>query len=314
MLETLSSIQRTPSLIFLAGPTAVGKSPVALELARQAGGEIISLDAMQIYREITIASDKPSAAMRRDVRHHMIDVISVEEPFSAAHYRRLALAAIGDVCSRGKVPVVAGGSGMYMMSLLDGIFEYGEIPSGIRERLEAEPAAALYERLCQADPEAASRISPNDKRRVVRALEVFEATGERISGLQKKRDGLWGKAPVRIFGLSRRRDELYRRAEDRIDAMFGRGLVDEVRAVLLKKMTPSALGLIGIPEVRGFLDGDYGLERAAYLMKRNTRHYIKRQMTWFNKDGRIEWIGLGPGDSPAGIAAGILKRVREASV
>ncbi|MBF0485562.1 MAG: tRNA (adenosine(37)-N6)-dimethylallyltransferase MiaA [Candidatus Omnitrophica bacterium] len=286
-----------PKIIFIAGPTAAGKSFVAFELAQKLQSEIVSCDAMQVYKEMTISSDKASTEMRKTVPHHLLDVCSVEAPFSVARYRELALAAIKDILSRGKIPVVVGGSGMYMMALLDGIFEYGELSPDIREKLkgelEAEGLGALYERLSQVDPEAAKKIAPTDAFRITRALEVFEGTGEKISELQKKRDGLWGKYDIRIFGLTRGRDELYRRVEARIDEMFDKGLVEEVRAVLKKKMTLNAARLIGVPEVQGFLEGGYDLDRAKYLMKLNTRHYVKRQMTWFRKDQRIEWLTMG---------------------
>ena len=297
-------------ILFIVGPSAAGKSAVAVETAKRLNGEIVSCDAMQVYREIEIASDKPSPDMLRAVSHHLIGVVSIAEEFSVARYRELALAAIRDIQLRGKRPIVCGGSGMYMMTLLDGIFEGGEPDPAVRARLaeEAEKNGllALFDRLRAVDPEAAAKISPNDLKRIVRALEVFETTGQPLSVMQKKRDGLWGKQEIRVCALTRPREELYARAEARVEAMFGQGLVEEVRGILAGKVSPMAERLIGIPEVRGFLEGGYGLDRAKYLMKLNTRHYIKRQMTWFRKDQRIEWTDIVSGQS-AGDVAGIIE-------
>lgn len=282
-------------IIFIVGPTAVGKSQVAFELARSMKGEIVSCDAMQVYRQINIASDKPDAAALSSVPHHLVDVVSVEEEFNVASYRVLAEKAVLDILRRGKVPVVCGGSGMYMASLLDGVFEVGAIDLTIRQRLEGEAKAdlgKLYQYLTGVDPAAAQKIKPHDPQRIIRALEVFEATGTPISVLQRQRSGLWGKHDIRIFALNRSREALYHRAEVRIDEMFERGLVEEVKAVRQHKMTATVSKLIGIPEVSGYLDGHHTIERARYLMKLNTRHYVKRQMTWFRRDVRLAWIDL----------------------
>ncbi|MBF0595275.1 MAG: tRNA (adenosine(37)-N6)-dimethylallyltransferase MiaA [Candidatus Omnitrophica bacterium] len=282
------------NICFITGPTAAGKSALALSAARRIGAEIISCDAMQVYREINICSDKPTAAMRAAVPHHLLDVASVEEDFNAAKYRALAVTAIGDVLSRGRKAIVCGGSGMYMMAILDGLFDNIEVPAGLREsllaRIEREGLMTLYNELKVVDPQAAAKINPNDPVRIVRALEVFQAVGKPISALQQTREGLWGKETIALVGIERPREELYIRAEQRIDAMFEHGLVEEVRGLLGLRLTPNAARLIGIPEAKGFINGEYDLERAKYLMKLNTRHYIKRQMTWFRKDARIQWI------------------------
>lgn len=294
-------------VFFLVGPTAVGKSAVAVELAILLNAEIISCDAMQVYREAAVASDKPSSEMRGRVRHHLIDVVSVADEFNAARYRELALAAIADIHGRGKVPLIAGGSGMYMMVLLDGIFEDGGVDPAVRARLEGHAADDLYAELKCVDPAAAARISPNDKKRVMRALEVFETTGVPISAQQKKRDGIWGKYDIRIIGLERPREELYSRLEARVDEMFVRGLVDEVRALCAGALSSTGSQIIGVPEVRGFIHGEYGIDQARDLIKLHTRHYVKRQMTWFRKDKRIEWLMVGSDEGPQDVAGRVLK-------
>ncbi|NTV29310.1 MAG: tRNA (adenosine(37)-N6)-dimethylallyltransferase MiaA [Candidatus Omnitrophica bacterium] len=291
-----------PDIVVICGPSAVGKSAAAVEFARRAGGEIVSCDAMQVYKEIRIASDKPSIGMLEAVPHHLLDVVSVEEEFNVARYRELALQAIQDIRRRGQLPVICGGSGMYLMALMDGIFTGGEVPPDVRERVEEEVdrtgLAAAHDRLQEVDPESAARIRPGDRQRIVRALEVFEGTGRPISTLQKNRDGLWGKADIRICALERPREELYARVERRVEEMFSCGLVEEVQAVLGLRLTASAARLIGIPEVAGCLAGRYDLAQAKYLLKRNTRRYVKRQLTWFRRDQRLRWLKVARDESP----------------
>ena len=180
-------------VVFLVGPTAVGKSAVAVDLAEFLHAEIISCDSMQVYREAVIASDKPSLVMRARVVHHLIDVVSVEDEFNVARYRELAVLAMAEIHARGKVPLIVGGSGMYMMALLDGLFEGGEVDPDVRAGLEARSTEDLYAQLNRVDPVAASKISVNDKKRIGRALEVFATTGLPMSEQQKKRDGIWGR-------------------------------------------------------------------------------------------------------------------------
>ena len=296
VVSHLLSVSSQSEILFIVGPTAVGKSAVAVEVARQCNGEIVSCDAMQVYREANIVSDKPPAVMRAAAAHHLIDVVSVEDEFNAARYRVLAVAAIEDILRRGRKPVVCGGAGMYMMAILDGLFEGGAADLRLRLALEArvksEGLAGLHEELSSLDPDAAAKIDPNDPVRIIRALEVVTTTGMRISEQQHRRDGLWGKYQISIAGLVRPRDVLYARAEARIDEMFARGLVDEVTMLLGKRLTATTARLIGIPEVSGVLRGEWDLARAKYLMKLNTRHYIKRQLTWFRKDKRVEWTDL----------------------
>jgi tRNA dimethylallyltransferase len=293
-------------LIFIVGPTAVGKSEVGLCLASRLKAEIVCCDALQVYREILIASDKPSAQLRMKVPHHLVDILSVTQDFNVARYRQLAVSAIGDIHARGKTPLVVGGSGMYMSVLLDGIFE--EMPGDedlrgkLTQELSSKGSAVLHERLKALDPKAAGKIHPNDPQRIIRALQVVISTGKAISSLQEKREGLWGKMPVKIFALDRPRQELYQRAQARVEEMFAKGLVEEIKRVEALPLSNTARKLIGIPEVMGYLKGEYDLERAKYLMKLHTRHYVKRQLTWFRRDKRLEWIDIDQNQSAADIA------------
>jgi len=311
-----SNVERN-QIIFIVGPTAVGKTAVACELARRLPGEIISCDAMQVYKEIHIASDKPSEELRKSVPHHLIDVVSVEEEFNVARYRALALEAIEDIRQRGRVPVFCGGSGLYMSAILDGLFEGGGADVEVRERLTQEAQEKglpeLYGRLKRLDPAASEKINPNDLMRIIRALEVFEVTGIPMSAMQLKRDGLWGAGAedIRIFVLNRERAELYRRVEARVKEMFDCGLVDEVRAVLTKNVALAAGRLIGIPEVRGFLGGGYDLAEAQELMKLNTRHYVKRQLTWFRKEKRAQWVEISEGETTAAVVGRLVELLNQ---
>ncbi len=281
-------------LVMIGGPTAVGKTAAAIHAARQLDGEIVSCDAMQVYRQIRIASNKPDPKDLAAVPHHLVDIVEPTEDYDVAAFRRDALAAIGRIRRKGKAPVLAGGSGMYLKVLLDGIFEENSRDPRTREGLQQQAAreglAPLYARLQEVDPAAAEKIHAHDQRRIVRALEVYEVTKRPISQLQAETRGLWQSEDVRFFALNMDREKLYARIDARVDEMFARGLVEEVRPLSGLALSRTASQIIGIREVRGFLNGEYDEERARELMKRNTRQYAKRQMTWFRKEKRIEWI------------------------
>jgi tRNA dimethylallyltransferase len=294
------------AIIFIVGPTAVGKSEISMLLAQHVNAEIVCCDALQVYREISVASDKPSRQSRSQISHHVLDVVSVTEDFNVARYRQLAQAAIEDILARGKTPLIVGGSGMYMSVLLDGIFEGSDSNDDLKEELTQELAIkgpmVMHERLRFLDPQAAARIHPNDPQRLIRALQVALSTGQPLSQLQQQREGLWGKMPIKLFVLNRPREELYQRVEARIDQMFANGLIEEIRQVETLPLSATARKLIGIPEVMGCLNGEYDIERAKYLMKLHTRHYVKRQLTWFRRDKRLTWIDIAQDQSTVHIA------------
>ena len=309
----------TKKIIFIVGPTGVGKSVVAVELAKKLSGEIISCDAMQVYREVNIASDKPSAEILNQVAHHLLNVASVADNFDVAQFRMLALEAIKNIHAREKLPIIVGGSGMYMTVLLDGIFESTFKNSTMRQQLEGQAKdcglADLYDELKRVDPAVALKVSPNDQRRVIRALEVYRLEQKPISDLHKSRQGLWGQYPISIFALDRPRAELYQRVEERIDQMFARGLIEEVRTIhaLPLRLSKTAQVLIGIPEVGGHLKGEYDLVRTKYLMKLKTRHYVKRQLTWFRRDERINWIMIAANETNKHVVQRILENIKKCS-
>ena len=300
-------------IIFLVGPTAVGKSEVAVCLAKKINAEIISCDSMQIYKGMDIITSKPSLALREKIPHHLIDALSPAAEYNVSKYRRAALKKIKEVIERKKTPLFVGGTGLYMSILIDGIFKAKAEDKNIRERLyrkaEQKGNEYLYVKLKKVDPKAAVKIHPNDTKRIVRALEVFESTGKPISYLQKQRIGLAEKYEVMIFCLDTKRDKLYKRINERVEKMFSKGLEREVKGLLKKRLSRTAAFAIGIKELKGYFDSLYSLEEAKCLMKRNTRQYAKRQLTWFRKDKRINWINIKEEEKPKDIAKNLWKEL-----
>lgn len=284
-------------IIFLVGPTAAGKSKIALELAKIINGEIISCDSMQVYKELNIISDKIPKSIRKRIPHHLIDIVSIKDNYNVSDFSKQALKAIRKIHEKGKMPLIVGGSGLYMKVMLDGVFEEGKSDIKIRRRLynlaKKYGNNYLFKRLEKIDPEAAVKIHPHDLRRIVRALEVYETTNKPISQMQKQACGISKDYDIKLFGLNINRDKLYDNINRRVDEMFEKGLVGEVKRALKKKLSLTAARIIGIREIRDFLNSKYPEERARELMKRNTRHYAKRQLTWFRKEKRIRWIEIG---------------------
>lgn len=296
------------------GPTAVGKTAVGIELALRCNAEIISVDSRQIYREMDIGTAKPTSEERARVPHHIVDVVSPDESFTASDFQRLADAAIAEIRERGKIPLLVGGAGLYFRALVDGLFEGPPADPEVRARLSAEAEAegtlVLHRRLSVLDPEAASRIHPNDRMRLIRALEVYEQTGKPISQLQSQWKRSEPRYPFIAFCLRRSREELHRRANARVKTMLALGLVDEVRR-LREKYPPhlKAFQGFGYRELWGYLDGKHSFEKAIELLKRHTHQYAKRQMTWFRSDRRLKWVDIVPQESPEEVARRILSQI-----
>ena len=291
-----------PPLVIVLGPTAVGKSRVAVDLALRFGGEIISGDSIQVYRGFDIGTDKPGPAERRGVPHHLIDIADPEAQYTAADFVRDALASARDIGSRGRLPIVTGGTGLYLKALVDGLFPGPGRDPALRAALEAEAREngleALFRRLEQADPDYARKVRSRDRVRIIRALEVLEATGKPMSEhFRDTRSPVAGRALVRI-GLTLDRAALCRRIEERVDRMFARGLVEEVRGLLARGVSAAAPAFraLGYRHVVRHLAGEIGLEEAAALTKIETRQYAKRQMTWFRKMAGVAWFS--PDDGP----------------
>lgn len=293
-------------IIFLVGPTAIGKSDIAYALAKKISAEIVSCDSMQIYKGMDTITSKPSSILRKRIPHHLIDVVTPAQEYNVSGYCQNALKSIREILSRKRIPLFVGGTGLYMSILIDGIFQAKPPDKNMRLRLYQEVkkygSAYLYARLKKIDPEATSKIHPHDIKRIIRALEVFETTGKPISYLQKQRKGLSSKYDVKIFCLNMERKKLYKRIEARVEKMFARGLRVEVKRLLKSRLSKTAACAIGIKELKGYFDGLYGLEEAKRLMKRNSRLYAKRQLTWFRKDKRIKWINISGKEKPSTIA------------
>jgi len=308
--------------VFIVGPTASGKTSVALELAGnithgdQAGGEIISLDSMQLWRGMDIGTAKPTAEERRRVRHHLIELLEPSESFSVARYVEAAQAAVAEIAGRGRVPLFVGGTALYLKALLAGLFEGPSADWALRaelRRIAAEHGPAhLHERLQSVDPGTAQRLHPNDLRRIVRALEVYEKTGTPISELQRQWSAQRSGRQPPIFGIARDRAGLYDRINRRVDEMMQGGLLDEVRRLLTMNPGREARQALGYRELIAHLAGEIpSLDEAVGLIKRNTRRFAKRQLTWFRAFTGIIWIEMRPGDSPQSAATRIRLQLQQ---
>lgn len=302
-----------PTIIFIIGPTAVGKTEVAYLLAKKIKGEIISCDSMQVYRGMGILTSQPPAALQRQIPHHLISIISPAQECSVVKYRRQALQKIREIFKKGKTPIFCGGSGLYMSVFIDGIFNIKDKNTRVRASLHKEAdthgSEYLYQRLKKVDPQAAEKIHAHDARRIIRALEVFLVTGQPISGLQKQRQGLSKDYKLKVFCLDMPRDKLHKRIDARVEGMFRQGLVKEIEKLSKLKLSKTARFAIGIRELKGYFRGDYDLEEVKRLIKRNSRLYAKRQLTWFRKDKRIEWIKLKDKETPRQITRRIWKKL-----
>ena len=278
-------------IIAIVGPTASGKSALALALAKEYGGEIISCDSMQVYKRMNIGTAKPSALEMSEVRHHLIDVREPTESFSCEDYVSLASSAIDLVSESGRLPIVCGGTGLYLDALLRGgnsapSLDTSDIRAKLSLRAENEGAFALYEELLRVDPESAASIHPNNVKRVIRALEIYIASGEKKSELDKRSKELESPYDARVIYLNYlNRDILYRRIDSRVDSMIKEGLVEETRALMSERafeLNRTASQAIGYKELFGFIEGRESLESAIETLKRATRRYAKRQITWFS--------------------------------
>lgn len=293
---------KAPVLVIVLGPTAVGKSRVAVDLALRFGGEIVSGDSIQVYRGFDIGADKPGPEARRGVPHHLIDIVEPDVQYTAADFVRDALAAARGIAARGRLPIVAGGTGLYLKALVDGLFPGPGRDAAVRDALESEARerglGSLFRRLEAADPEYARKIRGQDRVRIIRALEVLETTGRPISAHFRETRSPVGDRTVLRLGLKLERERLCRRIDERVERMFARGLVDEVRELLERGVPASAppFRALGYNHVLRLLRGEIGRDEAVALTKTDTRRYAKRQMTWFRKMAGVAWFA--PDDGP----------------
>jgi len=295
--------------ILISGPTAVGKSEIALQLAEQLGGEIISVDSMQVYRGLDIGTAKPSASDRARVPHHLIDICDLTESFDAAKFARRAHRVVGEIRSRGHVPILCGGTGLYFRAFLEGLDEMPSADPKLRAGLEAMPSETLLQELRERDRATYEKIDRKNPRRVIRAMEVIRLTGKPFSEVRSQKSEVRGRNPV-LFCLTRESDDLRRRIEVRVDEMLAHGLVDETRKLLERglELNKTAMQAIGYRQVVDHLRGERNLAETIELVKIKTRQFAKRQLTWFRADKNTEWIELKPCESVESAATTLQRR------
>lgn len=285
-------------VIIMVGPTAVGKTDLSIEIASKIEGEIVSADSMQIYKYMNIGSAKPTQEEIKNIPHYLIDEIDPSKPFSVSDYQELAKKYIKQIIQKGKIPILAGGTGLYVNSILFDM-DFSSMPSDHTFRKNLEKEAELYgneklhNRLKNIDINLAERIHPNNVKKVIRAIEVYERTGEIIKNFEESFIPNQEYQYI-LIGLTRDREELYDRINKRVDILIDKGLIEEVEELLKKGLTEKNISMkgIGYKEVIGYLHGEYDIEQAIWLIKRNTRRYAKRQLTWFKRYNEIKWYNL----------------------
>ncbi len=296
----------------IVGPTAVGKSEIAVELAEIISGEVISADARAVYWDLEVGTAKPHPELRRRVPHHLLDIVPWWEKYDAVRFREDCERVTREILGRGKIPIIVGGSTLYVRALTVGIFQGPGADPAIREELSRRPTEELYRELERVDPVAAGKIRPADRVRIIRALEVYRLTGRPISDF-------WGRErpfpwPLLVVGITMDRRELYRRIEARVEEMFRRGLVDEARLLFRTKLPREApvLRTIGYEELFDHFRGLFGLWEAKRRIAANTKAYARRQYIWFRREPGIRWIDR-TGRTPREVAEGIATLLREES-
>jgi len=291
-------------MILILGLTASGKGKLAFELAKRTDAEIISVDSMKVYRRMDIGTAKPSKEAQRQVRYHLINVIEPSEFFSVAAFLELAESAIEQIKAKNKPVIAVGGTAMYLKALLFGLFEGPgtdkQFRNRLKQRIKEEGSGQLHKQLAQLDPVAAERIDPNDSRRIIRALEVYELTGRPISSLQTQFTQARPQHNWKIVGLRRQKADSVHRINMRAKIMIEQGLVDEVKSLLAeeKSLSPQARCAIGYAEIIEYLDGKYSLVDVLELIKKNTRKFAKAQRTWFKTFRNVNWLDIAP-EEPA---------------
>jgi tRNA dimethylallyltransferase len=306
-------------LIVLLGPTAVGKSEIAIDLAQRWDTEVLAADSRQVYRGMDIGTDKPSPAERRGVPHRLIDLVDPGQPFNVGEYRRCALAEIDRLHREGRLPLIVGGTGLYIRALVRGLWDGPAADRRYREQLEQEArahgAAVLYDRLKSVDPDSAARLHERDLAKIIRALEVHHLLGRPLSEAHRRHAFAERPFNTVLVGLIRDREALYRRVEQRVEAQLAKGLVEETRRLLEQgygRQLGSMKGL-GYRQMAGYVMGEYPFEEAVRQLKRDTRHFVKRQLTWFRRDP-VHWMQIEEGETSKTVAERIDLWIRSGGV
>lgn len=308
-------------LIILTGPTAVGKTALSIGLAKAVDGEIISADSMQVYRKMNIGTAKIQQSEMQGVRHHLIDILDPGEDFNVVLFKKYALEAMKDIYSRGKIPVVVGGTGFYIQALLYDInFEDNDNDMSYREELQALAAehgnSYIHDMLAGVDPESAEKIHENNVKRVIRALEFYKKTGTKISKHNEAESQKESPYNFEYFVLNDDRQKLYDRIDRRIDIMLEDGLLDEVRSLVDEGYSRDLVSMqgLGYKEMIDYIQERYTLDEAVYTLKRDTRHFAKRQVTWFKREKQVTWVNKNEFDSEADILSFMIERLREKEI
>ena len=294
-------------MILILGVTSSGKGRLAFDLAQSLGAEIISIDSMKVYRRMDIGTAKPSREVRQRIKYHLIDIVEPSDSFSVGAFRETALEAMKQIKSRNMPIIAVGGTALYIKALLYGLFEgpgtNEQIRAELNSRAEAQGLAELYRELTKIDPIAAERINPNDFKRIIRALEVYQLTGKPISSLQKQWDREEAKHDWTIIGLRREKAEESKRINSRVKKMVAAGFVDEIKALLAeeKPLSKQARCAIGYAEIIEYINGRIELEEATELIKKNTRRLAKNQRTWFKTFKNVHWLDIEADESPGKI-------------
>ena len=308
-------------LIILTGPTAVGKTALSIVLAKAVDGEIISADSIQVYRKMNIGTAKIQQSEMQGVRHHLIDILDPGEDFNVVLFKKYALEAMKDIYSREKIPVVVGGTGFYIQALLYDInFEDNDNDMSYREELQTLAAehgnSYIHDMLAGVDPESAEKIHENNVKRVIRALEFYKKTGMKISKHNEAESQKESPYNFEYFVLNDDRQKLYDRIDRRIDIMLADGLLDEVRSLVDEGYSRDLVSMqgLGYKEMIDYIQERYTLDEAVYTLKRDTRHFAKRQVTWFKREKQVTWVNKNEFDSEADILSFMIERLREKEI
>lgn len=308
-------------LIILTGPTAVGKTALSIGLAKAVDGEIISADSMQVYRKMNIGTAKIEPEEMRGVRHHLIDILDPAEEFNVVLFKKYALRAMKDIYSRGRIPIIVGGTGFYIQALLYDIdFEENDNDMSYREKLQnladTHGNTFLHDMLSEVDPESAKKIHENNVKRVIRALEFYKKTGMKISEHNETESQKESPYNFEYFVLNDDRQKLYDRIDRRIDIMLEAGLLDEVKLLVSEGYSRELVSMqgLGYKEIIDYIQGRCTLDEAVYTLKRDTRHFAKRQITWFKREKHVTWVDKSEYDSESEILSFMLDRLREKEI
>lgn len=292
-------VKTKPNIVIIVGPTAVGKTDIAIATAKALNGEIISADSAQVYKYMDIGTAKISQDEMQGIKHHMIDVVTPAQSFSVANFRDNADKYIHEITAKGKLPIIAGGTGLYINALINNLdFTKSVGDEDFRERMQEiadnKGNEYLYEMLKGVDIESYQRLHANDVRRVIRALEVYEFTGKTISYFQEESKKIPPRYNCAYIGLTMDRQKIYERIEQRVDTMIEKGLIEEVRKLLNMGYNRDLVSMqaLGYKEIVRYLEGEISLEESLSILKRDSRHYAKRQLTWFRRDERIKWFNI----------------------